>query len=355
MYAVIMAGGIGKRFWPRSRKDRPKQLLDILSDQSMLKMTYERLKAITDEKKIYVVAGQNLSDKIIVELPELPLKNLIIEPSGKNTAPCIGLAAATIIQKDPNAVMGIFPADHLIVNVKSFKEAVEHGVQFARDHVALITFGIMPTHPATGYGYIQYNKVKAVYKDSIYEVKTFAEKPNQATAHRFLESGEFLWNSGMFIWKAENILNSIKLFLPEMYESLQAIGAAVDTPEYNGVLKKQWATIHSDSIDYGVMEKAKNVFVVKSTFGWSDVGGWDAVYEIKEKDKNGNVIIGDVIPMETSNSYIFSCKNLITTIGVKDLIIIQSRDSLLILNRKESEKVKNLVDLLERKNYQDYL
>ena len=191
MYAIIMAGGVGKRFWPRSRKDRPKQLLDIVSDHSMLKLTFERLKKITDEKKIYIVAGQNLADQIASELPELPPKNLILEPSGKNTAPCIGLAAITIIQKDPNAVMGIFPADHLIIDTKSFGKAVEQGIQFARDHVALMTFGIMPDRPATGYGYIQYNKDKAVYKNTIFEVKTFAEKPNLATAQRFLESGKY--------------------------------------------------------------------------------------------------------------------------------------------------------------------
>ncbi|MBU1063720.1 mannose-1-phosphate guanylyltransferase [bacterium] len=355
MYAVIMAGGIGKRFWPRSRKDRPKQLLDIVSDQSMLRLTYERMKKVTEERKIYVVAGQNLAEQVFHELPELPKRNLIAEPSGKNTAPCIGLAATTIIQKDPNAVIGVFPADHLIVDTKAFKKAVENGVQFARDHVALITFGITPTYPATGYGYIQYSKKEVAYKESIYKVKTFAEKPNPATARRFLDSGEFLWNSGMFIWKAENILNAIKLFQPEMFESLQNIGGAVDTPQYQSVLKKQWATIHSDSIDYGVMEKAKNVYVVRGSFDWSDVGSWDAVYEIKKKDKNGNVIIGEVVPIDTENSYIYSRKNLISTIGVKDLIIIQSKNSTLIVNRNDTERVKDLVDLLERKNFTDHL
>ncbi|MCD6441009.1 MAG: mannose-1-phosphate guanylyltransferase [Candidatus Marinimicrobia bacterium] len=355
MYAVIMAGGVGKRFWPRSRKERPKQLLDIISDQSMLRLTYERLKKVTDEKKIYIVAGQNLSEPILRELPELPIKNLIIEPSGKNTAPCIGLAATAIIQKDPSAVMGVFPADHLILDIKSFKKSVEMGVQLARDHVALVTFGITPNRPATGYGYIQYSKKDAVHKDTIFKVKTFAEKPNLPTAKRFLESGEFLWNSGMFIWKVDNILNSIKLFLPELHESLKVIAEAMDTPKYPGVLKKQWATIHSESVDYGVMEKAKNVYVVKSTFDWSDVGSWDAVYEIKEKDQNGNVIIGEVVTMDTENSYIYSRKNLISTIGVKDLIIIQSKNSTLIVNRNESEQVKDLVDLLERKKYYEHI
>ena len=355
MYAVIMAGGVGKRFWPRSRKDRPKQLLDIVSDQSMIRLTYERMKKVAEKKKNYIVAGQSLADQIYRELPGLPRRNLIIEPSGKNTAPCIGLAAATIIQKDPNAVMGIFPADHLIKNTRSFVKAVNTGVQFARDHVALVTFGITPNRPATGYGYIQYSKNESAYRNSIYKVKTFAEKPNLPTAQRFLESGEFLWNSGMFIWKAENILNAMKMFQPEMYESLQAIGSAFNTPKYKAVLKKQWATIHAESIDYGVMEKAKNVYVVRGNFDWSDLGSWDAVYEIKKKDKNGNVIIGEVVSLDTKNSYVYSRKNLISTIGVKDLIIIQSKNSILIVNRNETEKVKDLVDLLERKKFTDHL
>ncbi|MGC9363646.1 MAG: mannose-1-phosphate guanylyltransferase [Fidelibacterota bacterium] len=355
MYAVIMAGGVGKRFWPRSRKDRPKQLLDIVSDQPMLRLTYERMKKIAEEKKIYIVAGQNLAEDIIREIPELPERNLIVEPSGKNTAPCIGLAATTVVQKDPNAVMGIFPADHLINDVRAFKRAVNQGVQFARDHVALVTFGIAPTRPATGYGYIQFSKKETAYKGVIYKVKTFAEKPNLATAQRFLDSGEFLWNSGIFIWKAENILNAMKLFLPEMYESLEQIGAAVDTSKYKTVLKKQWATIHSNSIDYGVMEKAKNVFVVKANFDWSDVGSWDAVYELQKKDKNGNVLIGEIVPIDTENSYIYSRKNLIAAIGVRDLIIIQSKNSILIVPRHQSERVKELVDLLEREEFTDHL
>lgn len=355
MYAVIMAGGVGKRFWPRSRRNRPKQLLDIVSQKTMLRLTYERMKKVIEEKKIYIVAGQALCRAIMEELPELPEKNYIVEPSGKNTAPCIGLAAITIINKDPNAVIGVFPADHLIDNVRGFKKAVSEGVQFARDHVALVTFGIAPTHPSTGYGYIQYNKKAAMARNRIYKVKTFAEKPNLDTAKRFLDTGEFLWNSGMFIWKAENILNAIKIFLPELHESLLAISEALESAKYSNVLKKQWATIHSESIDYGVMEKAKNVFVVKGNFDWSDVGSWDAVYSIMDKDKQGNVIVGKAEAINTRNSYIYSSKKLIATIGVKDLIVIHSNNAILIVHRNESERVKDLVERLERKDRDEYI
>jgi len=355
MYSVIMAGGIGKRFWPRSRRDKPKQLIDIVSKQSMLRLTYNRLQEVSNKNNIYIVAGQDLYEPILDELSDFSENNFIAEPCGKNTAPCIGLAATIIEGKDPDAVIGVFPADHLINDHYSFAKAVESGVKYARDHVALITFGVTPTRPATGYGYIQFNKKNLVKNGMIHKVKTFAEKPNLNTAKRFLESGEFLWNSGIFIWKATNILNSIKLFLPELYESLQAVSEAIDTPEYNSVLKRQWATIHSNSIDYGVMEKAKNVYVVRGNFDWSDVGSWDAVYDIKEKDENGNVLIGNIVTIDTSDCYIYSQKNLISTIGVEDLIIIQSKDSILIVNRNESEKVKDLVEILERKNRNEYL
>ncbi|MFA4838718.1 MAG: mannose-1-phosphate guanylyltransferase [Candidatus Neomarinimicrobiota bacterium] len=355
MYAVIIAGGVGKRFWPRSRRERPKQLLNIVGEQSMLKLTYERLRQICDEKKIYVIAGSSLKEAILRDLTEIPEKNVVVEPSGKNTAPAIGLVAAIIMDKDPNAVIGIFPSDHLISDVGAFKNSVMTGYRFARDHVALVTFGITPTRPATGYGYIQMDKSVAPVDEDVYKVKTFAEKPLLRTAIRFLESGEFLWNSGMFIWKGASIMNAIKLFLPELHDSLQEIARAIGTPNYDAVLKTQWATIRGVSIDYGVMEKAKNVYVVAGNFDWSDVGSWDAVYELMPKDENNNILIGDITAIDSSGCYVYSRKNVVATIGVKDLIVIQSKDSILIVHRNESEKVKDLVDLLEREKRVEHL
>jgi len=355
MYAVIMAGGSGKRFWPRSRKDRPKQLLDIVADRSMLKITYDRLKEVTSPQKIFIVAGEHLQKPILNELPDFPEKNYIVEPYGKNTAPCIGLAATVIMDKDPDAVIGVFPADHLIRDDQKFQQAITDGLKVARDHVSLVTFGIQPTRPATGYGYIQIDKKNMVIKDRVYKVKTFAEKPNLETAQRFLETGEFLWNSGMFIWKGVTLLNSIKHFIPGLYESLQNIDKNLNTPQYKSVLKKEWATIHSTSIDYGVMEKSKNVYVVKGDFKWSDVGSWDAVYELKDKDIQGNIINGNVQTLDTEGCLIHSRKCLVTTIGVKDLIVIKSGGAILIVNRHESERVKELVDQLKHNGYNDYI
>lgn len=214
MYSVIIAGGIGKRFWPRSRRERPKQLLDVIGESTMLQMTYERLKVISDEKKIYIVTAQNMKEGILKTLNGFPEKNIICEPSGKNTAPAIGLATTMIVNKDPEAVIGVFPADHYISNIAAFEKSIGEGVRFARDHSALVTFGIEPVRPAIGYGYIQFDKNMKTVDGSVFKVKTFAEKPNQSTAQRFLESGEFLWNSGMFVWKGINILNAIKNFIP---------------------------------------------------------------------------------------------------------------------------------------------
>ena len=355
MYSVIMAGGIGKRFWPRSRRERPKQLLDVIGETTMLQMTYERLKSVSDEKKIFIITAQNMKESILKTLKSFPEKNIICEPYGKNTAPAIGLATALIVNKDPEAVIGVFPADHYISNIDEFKKSIGIGFRFARDHIALVTFGIKPTRPATGYGYIQIDKSVKVIEDSVYKVKTFAEKPNLSTAQRFLESGEFLWNSGMFIWKGINILNAIKNFIPELYACLQSIAKSIDTPEYESTLKRHWAMIQSISIDYGILEKAKNVYVVQGNFDWSDVGSWDAVYDLKTKDKNGNVLIGNVATLDTHGCYFYSRKNLLAAVGVSDLIIVQSKDSILVVNRGDSERVKDLVEMLAREGFADHL
>lgn len=355
MYLVIMAGGVGKRFWPRSRKNNPKQFLNIVSDKSMLKLTFNRLQKISSTDKIFVVAGEHLKEKIYNELDELPKRNYISEPSGKSTAPCIGLAAAAIKKREPEAVIGIFPADHLIKDDEKFKQCVKIGEEAARQNDALVTFGIEPTRPATGYGYIQYNKSDVIEK-GIHKVKTFAEKPDKDTAEKFLEHGNFLWNSGMFIWKADTILKKIEKHLPDLGHSLNKIYAALDQHDYPEKLKQEWSTIRSQSIDYGVMEKAENVYVVQSEFSWNDVGSWDAVYELEKKDDNRNVIKGENIKsLETEGCYIYSDGSLISTIGVKDLVIVKENDAIIITKRGKTEKIKKLVNRLKCEGKEEYL
>ena len=230
-YHVILAGGSGSRFWPRSRKEYPKQLLKIIGNDSMIRLTVNRLKSITSPKYILIVASENLCNKMKLELPEIPIENFIVEPSGKNTAPAIGLAAIHVYKRDINAVMCIYPADHLIVEVEKFCDIVNQGIQFAYENSALITLGINPTYPATGYGYIQLGE-KHKNKSNIFKVKTFAEKPPLESAKRFVDNGEFLWNSGMFIWKAELILLEMKAYMSELHESLDVIFDTLKTNKY---------------------------------------------------------------------------------------------------------------------------
>lgn len=355
MHLVIMAGGVGKRFWPRSRKNNPKQFLNITSDQSMLRLTYERLKRISPADKIYVVAGEYLKKKICKELKDLPEANYISEPSGKSTAPCIGLAASIIKKRDPEALMGVFPADHLIKDFNKFKNCIESGKRVAKEHEALVTFGIEPTRPATGYGYIQFNRSQNL-NGNVYKIKTFAEKPDKDTAKRFLDHGNFLWNSGMFLWQAETILQAIDRHLPEIGHSLKKISKSIGKPTYQKVLQDEWSTIRGKSIDYGVMEKADNVYVVESDFTWNDVGSWDVVYKLAEKDKMGNVVKGENIKtLDTEGSYIYSDGNLIATIGVEDLIIVQEKNATIIAKRGQTEKIKKLVNRLKCDGKEEYL
>ncbi len=355
MYAVILAGGIGKRFWPRSRRDRPKQILDLLSEQSMLEITYNRLLKITDKKKIYVVTGKKLFNSISGVIREIPKKNFILEPSRKDTAASIGLVAGIIESKDPDAMMGVFPADHLIENEEDFLKDIKLACSVASDHVSLVTFGTTPTRPSTNFGYIQIDTSKPMKNNNVFKVKTFAEKPNLSTAKRFLETKEFLWNSGMFIWKTTNIINAIKYNLPELYDSIGIIVKAFGSVRYNSILKKQWSILRKISIDYGILEKSKNVYVVKSNFKWQDLGSWNTIFNLKTKDKDGNVLEGNVETIDTEGCFVHSKKHLIATVGVKDLIIIQSKGATMIVHKDESERVKELVDLLDYKKRSDYL
>ena len=353
-YAIIMAGGVGKRFWPRSRKKHPKQLLHIANDSSMLRLTVERLKYITDISRIMIVTNSEQEEGIRDEIPELPADNIIIEPAGKNTAPAIGLAAVHVNHRDSDAVMGIFPADHLVGDTESFVQYVNDGIAAAVEIDGLITFGVVPTRPATGYGYIQFSDDNHQVA-SAFPVKTFAEKPNLETARAFLKSGDFLWNSGMFVWKATAILDAIEKHIPELHDSLKNIRDAIGNNVYESVLTIEWATIRSESIDYGVMEKADNVWVVKVDFPWNDVGSWDAVYEISKKDDDGNVIQGEVLLHDSSNNLVYSEKRTISLVGIDGLIVIDTPDALMIVRRDHSEDVKYLVDELERQNRKELL
>ncbi len=334
-YAVIMAGGVGKRFWPQSRRATPKQLLNIVGDESMLKMTVKRLQRVTRLEKILIITNSDQEAAIL------------IEPEGKNTAPAIGLATIIIKARDPEAIMGVFPADHYIKDEEAFIEYLRSGIQVATEKKGLVTFGVIPTRPATGYGYIQY-KQSSGKKRSAFSVKAFAEKPDRETAQLFLKSGDFLWNSGMFVWSVDAIIKSLKAYLPEIWDSLANIERAIGKPVWDSVLTLEWATLRSISIDYGVMEKAKNVFVVKVDYDWNDVGSWDAVYDLHKKDGHKNVSKGDVIYEDCHGNLVYTGGRNISMVGVDDLVVIDTDDALLIVPRGQTERVKELVDNFEK-------
>ncbi|MBC8399951.1 MAG: mannose-1-phosphate guanylyltransferase [Candidatus Marinimicrobia bacterium] len=355
MIAVIMAGGVGSRFWPRSRVKHPKQLLDIITDQSMLRVTYDRLTNITDTNKIFVVAGPALVAPIKHELPEMPAGNLIVEPSGKNTAPCIGLMAALLRADEQDDVMGVFPADHLITDEKIFAEDVRTGANFSGDHNALITFGIQPTKPATGYGYIEFDHRQSFFRNQIFKVASFTEKPNRTKAENMFASGDYLWNSGMFLWRISSILKAFQEHLPEMYSHLEKIAQAKGQKNFTDVLNENWEKISCESIDYGIMEQAGNVYVIRGRFEWNDVGSWDALYDISPKDEAGNFLDGNIKAINIKNCFFHSRDTRIAAVGVEDLIVIKSSDALLIVNRGDSESVKEVVNQLKADAEIEYL
>ena len=358
-YAVIMAGGVGTRFWPRSRERSPKQFLEILGGGTMIENTLSRLKPLVDPNDMYVVTNRVQAEMVKRLVPGMLPSNVLAEPIGRNTAACIGLAALWIHRVDPDGVMVVSPADHIVQNTEEFIRILKLAVRVAHEKDALVTIGIKPTHPETGYGYIQSaeeeidrNEFRA---EGVYRVKTFAEKPNLETAEKFLQSGDFLWNSGIFVWKASVILREIELHLPDLHEQLHDIQETVGTSVYEQTLEHAYRIIRSISIDYGVMEKAGNVFVVKGDFGWSDVGSWDEVVRLTPGDENGNSIRGRTVVMDSRSNYIDAGNKIVATIGVEDLIIISTDDAVIVCKKGRSQEVKEVVDFIRRKQMNEYL
>ena len=354
-----MAGGVGTRFWPRSREKTPKHLLQILGKGTMIQNTVKRIEPQSKPQDVFIVTNKTQKASLAKQLPAVPEENIITEPVGRNTAACIGLAALYVRRFDPNAVMIILPADHLIRDEEKFRQILEIAVETARESGSLLTIGIKPTHPETGYGYIQiYNEAGAhnpYFSRGVLRVKTFAEKPNLQTAEQFLASGDFLWNSGMFVWRADTILAEIERHLPDLHDGLTKIDAAIGTPQYQATLEHVYGMIRGISVDYGVMEKSDRVYVIPGDFGWNDIGSWDEVFRVSGKDDSGNTVTGMVIQKDTKGSYIYSPDKVVATIGVEDLIIVNTADALLICKKGRSQEVKDVADYLRRKQMNDYL
>lgn len=359
-YAVIMAGGVGTRFWPKGTTKFPKQFLKIANDDNtLLQLAYKRIEDLFHSEKIFIVTNVIYKNEVKKQLPKIPDENIICEPIGRNTAPCIGLACLFINQSESKANVLVVAADHLINDVKEFHRVINCGLKFTNDNGGIVTLGINPTKPETGYGYIQYNADKSieveiekngkVINEKVYKVKTFAEKPNLEVAKAFLESGDFLWNSGMFIFRTDTMMKEIKTFMPELHESLDRLSKNLLYPDFPKHLENEYSKLKSISIDYGVMEKAKDVYIIRSNFGWNDVGAWDEVYNIKEKDSEGNVKQGKTLAINSKNCLIINDQKIVALIGVEDLLIINTENGLLICKKGESQNVKEVVDYLRRK------
>jgi mannose-1-phosphate guanylyltransferase len=358
MYAVLMAGGMGTRFWPMSRKACPKQLLSFAGKRTMLQQTYDRIKPLTPADKILIITNAELKKEIEKQLPDIPTENIIGEPEGRNTAPCIGLAATVIESKSSeNESMVILPADHLVTNVSDFRNTLKSGIAYACDHDALITLGMQPNYPETGYGYIQVDKkILSIKGKDIFNVKTFAEKPNLETAERFIKSGDFLWNSGIFIWTVKAIMKELEEHLPDLFEDLMLIRNRIGKPGFKKMLTEVYKRTKPISIDYGIMEAAGNVYVIKSDFGWNDLGSWEAVFNISEKDLNSNVSQAKKsILIDARSNFFYSPKKLIAAVDVQDMILVEMDDAILICKKERSQDVKDIVDYLKRKKMNSYL
>jgi mannose-1-phosphate guanylyltransferase len=334
IYAVVMAGGSGERFWPKSRKKYPKQLLPIVSKQSMLQETISRLNGVVSNNRIIIVTNKIQAAAIRKQAPLLPKENIIIEPVSKNTAPCIAVAAMAICKKDPDAVMVVLPADHVIKNVEKFQNDIKKAAELAYTKNVLVTLGIRPRGPHTGYGYIQ-KGIKI--KKSSYTVKKFAEKPNIEIAERYVRSGEYLWNSGMFIWKASVVLAEIQIYLPELHELCTKYSS-------DNVYRKA----ENISIDYAIMEKTKCAVVLEASFDWDDAGSWSALDSHREKDINGNVIEGDVVYKDVHNSIMMTDGVLIAVVGVSDIVAVAEKGAILICPKDKAEDVKHIVNILKK-------
>lgn len=355
--AVVMAGGKGERFWPRSRKSLPKQFLSLTDDgKTMIQLTIERLKSIVDIEDVYIVTNKDYKDLVLEQISGIPEKNILLEPQAKNTAPCIGLAAMHVKKKYEDAVMIVLPSDHLIKYNEIYIDTLRAAVDVAKEDDNLITIGITPSYPETGYGYINFGRDEEdIKRNNIYRVKRFVEKPNLETAKEYLASGKYLWNSGMFVWKSSTILNNFGELLPDMFEGLKKIYETIGTEDEDEMLHQEFCKFQSESIDYGIMERAKNIYTIPGSFGWDDVGSWLALERINRSNDDGNVIKGNVITINSKKSIIQAQDKLIAAIGVEDLIVVDTEDALLITKKDSTQDVKKVIENLKICNRNEYL
>lgn len=353
---VLMAGGKGERFWPKSRTNLPKQFLNISGNKSMIQQSIERLVKLIDITRVFVVTNELYAELIKAQVPHLPHDNIIIEPVGRNTAPCIGLASIIIEEKFPDSTMIVLPSDHIIENEEGFIKILKAGIEVAQDNKSLVTLGIKPSYPETGYGYIESTQDKSYINDlEVFKVNKFVEKPDMESAKKYLDSGNFYWNSGIFIWRTEVIRNYFKILMPEVHDILETMKSGFSYSNRNEIIKGEFIKMPDQSIDYGIMEKVHDIFVIPCVFGWDDVGSWTALERINDLDEHGNVIKGNILNLDTKRCIIESNGKLIATLGIEDLIIVDTEDVTLICAKDKAQEVKTLLKELRMQKLEQYL
>jgi mannose-1-phosphate guanylyltransferase len=344
LYCLIMAGGVGRRFWPLSRPEMPKQFLKFFGDRSLLQMTVDRMEGLVPPDRCLIVTNERYLDQTAAQLPEVPRENILLEPIGRNTAPCIAFGATLLHGIRPDAVMVVLPADHLIQDVPSFHGVLETAVEAARAPDTLVTIGIRPTRAATGYGYIEFDAAASDSGD-IHQVRSFTEKPDSQRADEFVTSERYLWNSGMFAWRADTILHEMEQNIPAVFSSFEPL--LTNSNPSRQVISEAFHSSPNISVDYGVMETAGQVYVVPGEFGWSDVGDWQAAYEMSPKDADGNAVLGEVSLSGARDCLVHASDQRIELRGTDNLVVIDAGDTILICDRSQSQRVKEVANLAE--------
>lgn len=367
LHAVIMAGGSGTRFWPESRRLVPKQLLNLVGDRTMIQSTVDRLAGLIAPQQVRVITNEVLVERISQQLPELKRANIVGEPCRRDTAPCVGLAAAMVAAEDPEGIMAMLPADHVIDSPDQFQAALNHGADLVRDDPQrIVTFGITPTYPAESFGYIERSAALppagashsglGASHSGAYQVARFREKPDRVTAQSYIDAGTFYWNSGIFVWKAATILQALEKFEPEMYGHIAAIADSIGSDRFESVLRSEFSAIVGKSIDFAVMERHDNVVVIEAPFGWDDVGSWQSLARLKPSDDAGNTADGDFLGID-SRHCVVRCQpgHTIVAIDTQDLIIVQTKDATLVAPKSAEERVREVVQQLTQRGRDDLL
>lgn len=345
--ALIMAGGKGTRFWPLSTEEKPKQFLNLIGEETMIQMTVNRITPIIPIERVFVCTGEMYVDLVKEQLPELPEQNIIIEPEGRNTAPCIALSAFVIKKYYKDANMIVLPSDHLISNEDEFRNIIKNADEFVKENKeAIITLGMEPTRAETGYGYIRYGKdEKEINNYKVIKVDAFVEKPNKEKAESYIEEGNYLWNGGMFLWSADNILNQIEKYSNGTYEALKDI-ETVESEEIQELINNNYHKTEAISIDYAVMEKSDSIYVVPSRFGWDDVGSWEALDRYREKDDKGNVLVGSAKVVDSHGNLVISSSHDIVVEGLRDIYVIENDGKILVGHKSNVANVKELKKII---------